>query len=156
MTQNYQLKTLDDTKTLAQAISQIANKNIYVLLSGELASGKTQLTKFIGEELGLAATVNSPSFVILNQYQTKYEWKLIHIDCYRLNKNTDFNEYFEQTIDNFSIIEWPELINWNFTKNKYIAITFKVTHDVHDARNIILTTNNLTKEQEAILSIAFK
>lgn len=148
MTKKYQLKTLDDTKLLAQAISKIAAKNIYLLLSGELASGKTQLTKFIGLELGVTTVINSPSFVILNQYDTKYQWKLVHIDAYRLNKNSDFSEYFEFTTNNFSIIEWPEKIKWNFDGNKTIKINLKVENNI---RNAIVTTNNLTAKEETIL-----
>lgn len=149
MTKTYQLKTLADTKQLAQQLSAIAGPNIYLLLQGELASGKTQLTKFIGQELGVTTVVNSPTFVILNEYQTRYEWKLIHIDAYRLNQNTDFTEYFELTANNFTIIEWPEKVNWDFTKNKSILIAFKVEEQ---NRNLILTTNNLTSAEEQILN----
>lgn len=148
MTKKYQLKNLDDTKLIAKLISKIANKNIYLLLSGQLASGKTQLTKFIGTQLGVQEVINSPSFVILNQYDTKYDWKLIHIDGYRLNKNSNFGEYFELTINNFTIIEWPEKINWNFAKNKVITINFKINNQT---REIKVTTNNLNKKEEDIL-----
>lgn len=148
MTKKYQLKTLAETKLLAQAISALADKNIYLLLSGELASGKTQLTKFIGIDLGIKEIINSPSFVILNQYQTKYDWKLIHIDAYRLNKKTDFTEYFELTIDNFTIIEWPEKVNWNFDKLASISIDFKVNNEI---REITITTNNLAPETTTML-----
>ncbi len=140
----YQLKTLADTKTIAQAISKIAKENLYLLLSGPLASGKTQLTKFIGAELGVKTVISSPSFIILNQYQTKYPWKLVHIDAYRLNKNTDFQEYFELTVNNFSVIEWPEKITWDFTKLKTININFELKNN---QRTITITTNNLTEAE---------
>lgn len=140
----YQLKTLADTKTIAQVISKIAKENLYLLLTGPLASGKTQLTKFIGVELGVKTVISSPSFIILNQYQTKYPWKLIHIDAYRLNKNTDFQEYFELTVNNFSIIEWPEKITWDFTKLKTIKINFQLKNQ---QRTITITTNNLTEQE---------
>lgn len=148
MTKEYQLNTLNDTKLLAKNISNVANKNLYLLLSGTLASGKTQLTKFIGADLGINTVINSPSFVILNQYDTNHNWKLIHIDAYRLNKDSNFNEYFELTLNNFTIIEWPEKINWNFNKYKTITINFKINNDI---RKIVITTNNLTKEEEQIL-----
>lgn len=140
----YQLKTLTDTKTIAQAISKIAKENLYLLLTGPLASGKTQLTKFIGAELGVKTVISSPSFIILNQYQTKYPWKLIHIDAYRLNKNTNFQEYFELTVNNFSVIEWPEKITWDFTKLKTIMINFELKNN---QRTITMTTNNLTEAE---------
>lgn len=140
----YQLKTLADTKIIAQIISKIAKENLYLLLTGPLASGKTQLTKFIGVELGVNAVISSPSFIILNQYQTKYSWKLIHIDAYRLNKSTNFQEYFELTVNNFSVIEWPEKITWDFTKLKTININFELKNN---QRTVTITTNNLSKEE---------
>lgn len=148
MTKNYQLKTLADTKVLAQILSKIAEPNLYLLLNGDLASGKTQLAKFIGAELGVQEVVNSPTFVILNEYQTNYAWKLIHIDAYRLTDQTDFTEYFELTIGNFIIIEWPEKINWDFQSLQTITIKFELQDDV---RQLILTTNNLASEKEQIL-----
>lgn len=148
MTNNYQLKNLADTKALAQTIAKIADKNIYLLLNGELASGKTQLAKFIGSALGVKEVVNSPTFVILNQYQTNHDWKLVHIDAYRLDKQTDFTEYFELTIDNFTIIEWPNKINWNFEQLQTITIDFKVTDDM---RAITVTANNLNQAVEEML-----
>lgn len=140
----YQLKTLEDTKKIAQAISKIAQENLYLLLTGPLASGKTQLTKFIGAELDVKEIISSPSFIILNQYQTKYSWKLIHIDAYRLNKDTNFQEYFELTTNNFTVIEWPEKISWDFTKLKTINITFELKNN---NRTITITTNNLTEQE---------
>ncbi|MDQ7982594.1 MAG: tRNA (adenosine(37)-N6)-threonylcarbamoyltransferase complex ATPase subunit type 1 TsaE [Spiroplasma sp.] len=144
MKKSYHLKTLTDTKKIALAISKIAKANIYLLLSGPLASGKTQLTKFIGLNLGVQEVINSPTFVILNQYQTNQPWKLIHIDAYRLNKTSNFQEYFELTINNFTIIEWPEQITWDFSKLKTITINFEVKNN---DRLITITTNNLTKQE---------
>lgn len=149
MTKNYQLKTLDDTKTLAQALSKIAEPNLYLLFTGDLASGKTQLAKFIATELGVQEVVNSPTFVILNEYQTNYDWKLIHIDAYRLDEETDFTEYFELTIGNFTIIEWPEKVNWDFQSLQTVSIKFELQNDI---RELTLTTNNLSAEKEQILN----
>lgn len=153
MTKNYQLKNLADTQLLAQAIAKIADKNTYLLLNGELASGKTQLTKLIGAELGVKEIITSPTFVILNEYQTNYDWKLIHIDAYRLDKKTDFSEYFELTINNFTIIEWAEKISWNFAQLKTLTINFEVKDSI---REINLTTSNFTNETEKTLFTSLK
>lgn len=149
MKNNFQLESLRQTELLAKTISKIANQNIYLLLNGPLAAGKTQLTKFIGKQLGISKIINSPSFVILNEYETKYDWKLIHIDAYRLNNKSDFTEYFELTIGNFTVIEWSEKINWNFDVYKQIILHFNLDND---SRTVTIETKNLTKEQNQILA----
>lgn len=149
MKNNFQLQSLKQTELLAKAISKVANQDIYLLLSGPLAAGKTQLTKFIGQQLGITTIINSPSFVILNAFETKYDWKLIHIDAYRLNIKSDFTEYFELTIGNFTVVEWPEKINWNFDAYKQIILHFKLDKD---SRIVTMETKNLTEEQNQILT----
>lgn len=47
MKNNFQLESLRQTELLAKTISKIANQNIYLLLNGPLAAGKTQLTNLL-------------------------------------------------------------------------------------------------------------
>jgi len=54
---------------------------VVVLLSGELGSGKTALTRGIGRSLGIK-DVTSPTFVISKIYPGRIP--LVHVDAYRL------------------------------------------------------------------------
>jgi tRNA threonylcarbamoyladenosine biosynthesis protein TsaE len=83
------------------------------LLEGEMGAGKTTLVKAIGRELGIKETVASPTFSIVNEYQTADGQTIFHFDFYRLKNETEaydigVNEYFES--GNLCIIEWPEKI----------------------------------------------
>lgn len=144
----YVLKNLDDTNTLAQVITKIAKPNLLLLLNGLLGSGKTQITKLIGTLLGVKDVINSPTFIIWNKYQTKYQWDLIHMDAYRLI-NPHLEEYYEIMINNFMIIEWSEKLPINFSHYRYIAINFKIIG--HNSRKITINTNLLTKAEETYL-----
>ena len=62
---------------------QILNKNIIVLLKGELASGKTTLVKHFVNSIGINEIVTSPTFLI----QTIYGDNIFHYDIY--NKSLD-------------------------------------------------------------------
>lgn len=58
-------------------------KGAVLLLDGNLGSGKTTFTQFIGKLMGINQIINSPSFVIYNIY--KFQNKvLIHYDLYRI------------------------------------------------------------------------
>ncbi|WP_425380908.1 tRNA (adenosine(37)-N6)-threonylcarbamoyltransferase complex ATPase subunit type 1 TsaE [Spiroplasma endosymbiont of Polydrusus pterygomalis] len=144
----YLLKNLDDTNSLAQIIAKIVKPNLVLLLNGPLGSGKTQITKLIGRLLGVKDVINSPTFIIYKQYQTKYKWNLIHIDAYRLIK-PNIEEYYEIMINNFTIIEWSEKLSINFNNYQYIAINFKII-DIN-SREITINTNLLPQATEKYL-----
>ncbi len=56
-------------------------------LYGELGSGKTILTKGIGQSLGIK-DVKSPTYACIREHRTK-KITLYHIDCYRLKNEDD-------------------------------------------------------------------
>lgn len=144
----YILKNLDDTNNVAQIIAKIAKPNLVLLLNGPLGSGKTQTTKLVGNLLGVKNVISSPTFIIYNQYQTKYKWNLIHIDAYRLIK-PNLEEYYEIMMNNFTIIEWPEKLSINFNNYQYIMINFKI-NDIN-SREITVSTNLLLQAEEKYL-----
>ncbi len=87
-------------------------ENRTIALSGDLGSGKTTFVKGAAVALGVAETVNSPSFNIYSYYQgSKYQ--LIHMDAYRLASSADFENLL---LEEFMrppwvlFIEWPEKI----------------------------------------------
>jgi tRNA threonylcarbamoyladenosine biosynthesis protein TsaE len=84
---------------------------ILVLLSGDLGSGKTTLTKGIASGLGAAQEeeVTSPTFTLVHVYGVPI--KVYHVDLYRIEKFHDFETLGLEDI--FSdpavvILEWSE------------------------------------------------
>jgi tRNA threonylcarbamoyladenosine biosynthesis protein TsaE len=84
---------------------------VMVLLTGDLGSGKTTLTKGIVSGLGAAEEedVTSPTFTLVHIYGK--EPKVYHVDLYRIEKFHDFETLGLEDI--FSapavvIIEWSE------------------------------------------------
>jgi tRNA threonylcarbamoyladenosine biosynthesis protein TsaE len=88
---------------------------IVVLLSGELGSGKTTLTKGIVAGLGAASEeeVTSPTFTLVHVYgdSERTVSKVHHVDLYRIENFHDFEtlgmeDVFEQS--GVLIVEWAE------------------------------------------------
>jgi tRNA threonylcarbamoyladenosine biosynthesis protein TsaE len=81
-------------------------------ICGPLGSGKTQLIKGLAAGLGAAEggrTVNSPTFVIVNEYSGKFD--IYHIDAYRLEtaeqfEMLGFDDYCYP--DSVVLIEWAD------------------------------------------------
>ena len=79
-------QSLDDLKGVAEAvIKQLDGRNV-VALCGAMGAGKTTLVSAIMEYLGSADTVTSPTFALVNQYNTSTDEVVYHFDFYRINR----------------------------------------------------------------------
>jgi tRNA threonylcarbamoyladenosine biosynthesis protein TsaE len=80
---------------------------------GSMGAGKTTIIKAICRILGAGDIVTSPSFTMINEYKTKDDEIIYHIDFYRIKKAEEvfdfgIEEYFSS--GSYCFIEWPELI----------------------------------------------
>lgn len=91
-------------------------------LFGNLGSGKTQFVKGICNYFDINDNVNSPTFIIVNEYSgrdrnTGSRLKINHFDLYRLN---NINELIEVGPDNYMNSESICLIEWAELADKYL------------------------------------
>ena len=99
-----------ETRLLGERIAGRLKPGDVLLLYGELGAGKSELTRGIAKGLGVKETLTSPSFTILNVYESG-RCPLYHFDWYRL-KNAD--ELFELGLDEYlgsdgiAVVEWAE------------------------------------------------
>ena len=80
---------------------------------GSMGAGKTTFIKAICEELGVGDVVTSPTFAIVNEYQTANGGTIYHFDFYRIKKleevyDMGYEDYFYN--DALCFIEWPEMM----------------------------------------------
>jgi tRNA threonylcarbamoyladenosine biosynthesis protein TsaE len=100
----------DETVEFGQRIGVQLKGGEVIAVCGVLGSGKTHLIKGIAAGAGAkeaARRVNSPTFVIVNEYAGRVD--IYHIDAYRLNSMAEF-----ETIgfDDFCYSESVVLIEW--------------------------------------------
>jgi tRNA threonylcarbamoyladenosine biosynthesis protein TsaE len=79
---------------------------------GDLGAGKTTLIKAMGQELGVADAMSSPTFALVNEYRAANSEPVYHFDLYRLKDAAEldaigFTEYVDS--GHYCFIEWPEL-----------------------------------------------
>ena len=115
---NYLSKSLEETgqiaKNFLETIYSIGDSSVVVALEGNLGAGKTAFTQEVGKILGVAENMHSPTFVIEKIYSI--DWKgfrnLIHIDAYRLEKDSELLhlgwEEITREPENLVFLEWPE------------------------------------------------
>ncbi len=80
---------------------------------GAMGVGKTTLIKAICQKLGIIDIAGSPTFSIVNQYQTRQGNRINHFDFYRMKKPEEaFDIGYEEYLysGEFCFMEWPEII----------------------------------------------
>jgi len=127
--------SVEQMQQLGEKIGKILKPGDVVVLTGELAAGKTVLTQGIASAFGIE-NVTSPTFVI-SRIQ-KGVPNFIHIDAYRLldsgvNSFTDLD--FESYLSNsVFVIEWGATFVTSLT-DQYLNIKI-FQGDNENARNI--------------------
>lgn len=136
------IKTNSELETikLGMKIAKNLKKGTVIVLTGDLGSGKTKLTEGILTYFGLQDEISSPTFTIVNEYNTE-NLDIFHFDVYRITEIEEFyaiggEEYFEKGA---SIIEWGEIIKDALPKD-YIKITFSRDLDEENTRIINIET----------------
>ena len=97
----------------------------------QMGAGKTTLIKKIGEELGVDDSMSSPTFSIINEYESRKAGTIYHFDCYRLESMEEaLNIGIEEYLDSgkLCLIEWPEIIA-PLLPDKYLEINIKLVGD---------------------------
>ncbi len=130
-----------ETIELGKKIAQKLEIGTVIVLTGDLGSGKTKLTEGILTYFGLENEISSPTFTIVNEYNTP-KLNIYHFDVYRLSDIDEFlsiggEEYFEKGA---CIIEWGELLEDILPPN-YVKINF--SRDLENENKRIIEIKNL-------------
>lgn len=99
----------DATSALGRALGAVAEAGDLICLWGDLGAGKTHLAKAIGVGLGVAATITSPSFILMAEYEGRLP--LFHMDLYRLADAADAlagGLIDDRQTTGLTLVEWPE------------------------------------------------
>ncbi len=92
-------------------VAQIGDRRVFAFY-GSMGAGKTTFIKAVCEELGVTDAVTSPTFAIVNEYNSAHG-PVYHFDFYRINSVAEvmdlgFDDYAYS--GNICLMEWPELI----------------------------------------------
>jgi len=101
-----------DTFEAGRLLGKGCSPGDIVLLYGDLGTGKTVFTKGFGSGLGIEETISSPTFNIVQVYETG-RIPLYHFDVYRVScaeemEETGYDDYFFE--NGVCLIEWAGLI----------------------------------------------
>lgn len=112
-----------ETKELGKKMAERAKPGDVFTLVGDLGVGKTVFTQGIAEGLGIDEPVNSPTFTIVQEYESG-RMPFYHFDVYRIGDPEEMDEIgFDDYIygDGLCLVEWADLIE-EILPEKRVAI----------------------------------
>ena len=116
-----ELATAERTRELGVLLGGVLRAGDLVLLTGDLAAGKTTLTQGIGEGLGVRGPITSPTFVIAREHPTLSDGPgLVHVDAYRLGglaelDDLDLDAELEEVV---TVVEWGHGVAEGLAENR--------------------------------------
>jgi len=126
----------EETIQLGKKIGSLLQPGAIIAMEGNLAVGKTTITKGIAESLGIEEAITSPTFTLISEYEGKMP--LYHMDVYRLDSCEDFINLGVEDLmygDGVSIIEWSERVREELPKS---TITLRLEIRGDGGRDITL------------------
>ena len=130
----------DETMDFAFNLASKLHVGDTIVLNGDLGAGKTKFTEGFLKYFGLDKEVSSPTFTIVNEYNTD-NLNIYHFDVYRLESSDEFyaiggEDYFSSGI---CIIEWGSIIADALPK-EYIEISFDKVYENENYRLLNIKT----------------
>ena len=135
VTFSYEIDSIDQA---AQRILTEAGEEKIWIFQGQMGAGKTTLIKSLAKLFGVVDSVSSPTFGIVNEYQTLGGELIYHFDFYRLNQPEEAldigaEEYFYS--GKICWIEWAEKVA-QFLPEKFFLI--QIDSETSSRRKITL------------------
>lgn len=129
------------TAALAGQIAGEVRSGDVILLTGQLASGKTLFVQSLAAALGVTGPVTSPTFTLSNVHESD-RGALVHMDTYRLDdirqfRDLGFDAYFDTSI---TCIEWGDLVADDFPAA--LRVDLSVVPGRDDERRIALSASD--------------
>jgi tRNA threonylcarbamoyladenosine biosynthesis protein TsaE len=134
-------RQLNEIDHAAQTVLDFG-KNVPVwLFEGEMGVGKTTFIQALCRRLGVESRVQSPTFALVNEYETASGEPVYHFDFYRIKSETEaldlgVEEYFDS--GHFCFVEWPSKIP-NLWPESYLKFTLKTQPDGSRVVNAVLS-----------------
>jgi tRNA threonylcarbamoyladenosine biosynthesis protein TsaE len=149
MIQEFITNSFEETQQVGENFAYLLDGGEVLALYGDLGSGKTTFVQGLAKGLGVVRKVNSPTFIIVREYEIKSMNQeagikgLFHIDLYRIETRRELMSLGLHNIlhnpDNIVAIEWPEK-SQGLLPEKRIEIHFEYLDE--DRRKITIVSQS--------------
>ncbi len=145
------ISSIRELEKIADKIKKKLSKGDTIFLYGEIGVGKTTFARLLINKYEIEKKISksevlSPTFNIVFEYDI-IDFTIKHFDLYRLKSIEDLKNLglFENSNQNITLIEWPELIN-NKPKDR-LDLFFEYKEN-YEQRSLTIKTNGRLKNYE--------
>ncbi|WP_199137306.1 tRNA (adenosine(37)-N6)-threonylcarbamoyltransferase complex ATPase subunit type 1 TsaE [Pedobacter sp. ASV12] len=122
------IDSINELGIVAEQLLGFANGERFFVFEGDMAAGKTTFIKSLCQALGITDVVSSPTFSIVNEYESP-AGPVYHFDFYRLKNlqeafDIGYEEYFYS--GNYCLVEWPQKVA-ELLPDRYIKVAISIT-----------------------------
>lgn len=138
MEKRFEVKDLKGLGPVANFIKELSQEYSHFCLEAPMGAGKTTLINEVCRVMGVTEHTSSPTYSIVNEYETESANSIFHFDLYRLRSETELLDIgILEILDsgNLCFFEWPEKIH-TYLAEKFVNLTIEV---VGTTRIITLT-----------------
>ena len=131
------IQNIDTIRESAREFIKNIGEHKVFAFYGKMGAGKTTFVKAICEELGVEDVITSPTFAIVNEYETSPKpQSIFHFDFYRIKRleevyDMGYEDYFYSGA--LCFIEWPELIEDLLPED---AVKVTITENADGTRSV--------------------
>lgn len=103
--------TIDTLQQVAEQVWQAGKSFKVWAFYGEMGTGKTTFIHKLSETLGVTASISSPTYAIINEYESPVAGIIYHMDWYRIKSEQEAIEAgIEDCLysNNYCFVEWPQ------------------------------------------------
>jgi tRNA threonylcarbamoyladenosine biosynthesis protein TsaE len=104
---------LDDIPFVAKELLEYIGNRKVVAFYAEMGSGKTTLISAVLRAMGIESLEGSPTYSLVNSYESPYYGEVMHFDVYRLNS---LEEAMDAGVEEllysgaYCFVEWAEIV----------------------------------------------
>jgi len=134
--------TADDMTALGVGLARGLRAGDVIIATGDLGAGKTTLTQGIGEGLGAAGPIISPTFVLSRiHHSTNGQPDLVHVDAYRLSSADELEDLdLEESLDHsVTVVEWGENVAEVLSPDRLEITVLRSADPADDTRTVLIT-----------------
>lgn len=133
----FEIKGVEELSQVSDLLISWRDKSNIIAFYGGMGAGKTTLIKNLCKKMGVTDEVNSPTFALVNEYQTNNLDSIFHFDFYRIKSleevfDIGYEDYFYG--GSLCLLEWPELIDPLMPEH---FIKVEIRHGDTDAGRIV-------------------
>ena len=121
--------SLSDLPFAAKQFLELIGQQKVVLFHAEMGAGKTTFINAVLRAMGINETAGSPTYSIVNGYESPYYGEIFHFDLYRLQSLDEALAIgMEEMLysDSYCLIEWPEIIE-NILPDNVVKVKISIS-----------------------------